>query len=112
CATVFESVRCRKPKIDFHSEEGILPEGQVVLLGSTPLEDNAIIGQCGTSNLCTLEVNISMMVGMAHARKEGKRPPMVAKQKKMGCAKWCIWYNCCFVNTMSDFGKKGPNTNS
>lgn len=52
-----------------------MPEGQAVLLGNTPLEDNAIIGQCGTSDLRTLEVKISMLVGVAHARKEGERPP-------------------------------------
>uniref|UniRef100_A0A4X2LZF2 Ubiquitin-like domain-containing protein n=1 Tax=Vombatus ursinus TaxID=29139 RepID=A0A4X2LZF2_VOMUR len=38
------------------SLEGIAPEDQVLLLGGSPLEDKAILGQCGVEPLATLEV--------------------------------------------------------
>lgn len=43
--------------------EGISPEDQIVLLGGTPLEDDAVIGQCGIADLSTLEVAARMLGG-------------------------------------------------
>lgn len=40
-----------------------MPEDQVILLGGTPLEDDAVIGQCGISDLTTLEVAARMLGG-------------------------------------------------
>lgn len=47
--------------------EGIAPEDQVVLLGGTPLEDGAVIGQCGIADLTTLEVVARMLGGKSEA---------------------------------------------
>lgn len=45
------------------SLEGIAPEDQVLLLAGTPLEDDAILGQCGVEALSTLEVAGRMLGG-------------------------------------------------
>ncbi|XP_066134397.1 ubiquitin-like protein FUBI [Saccopteryx bilineata] len=103
------------------SLEGIAPEDQVVLLAGTPLEDEAILGQCGVEALTTLEVAGRMLGGKVHgslarAGKVRGQTPKVAKQekkKKTGRAKWRMQYNRRFVNVVPIFGKKkGPNANS
>uniref|UniRef100_A0A8D0LH81 Ubiquitin-like protein FUBI n=1 Tax=Sus scrofa TaxID=9823 RepID=A0A8D0LH81_PIG len=48
------------------SLEGIAPEDQVLLLAGTPLEDDAILGQCGVEALSTLEVAGRMLGGKVH----------------------------------------------
>lgn len=45
------------------SLEGIAPEDQVVLLAGTPLEDDAVLAQCGVQALSTLEVAGRMLGG-------------------------------------------------
>ncbi|XP_060108804.1 ubiquitin-like FUBI-ribosomal protein eS30 fusion protein isoform X1 [Heteronotia binoei] len=109
-------------KAHIESLEGIAPEDQVVLLGGTPLDDNAIIGQCGISELTTVEVAARMLGGKVHgslarAGKVRGQTPKVAKQekkkKKTGRAKRRMQYNRRFVNIVPGFGKKkGPNANS
>ncbi|XP_053462322.1 FAU ubiquitin-like and ribosomal protein S30 [Nycticebus coucang] len=104
------------------SLEGIAPEDQVVLLAGTPLEDEAILGQCGVEALTTLEVAGRMLGGKVHgslarAGKVRDQTPKVAKQekkkKKTGRAKRQMQYNRRFVNVVPTFGKKkGPNANS
>uniref|UniRef100_A0A8D1MCQ0 Ubiquitin-like protein FUBI n=1 Tax=Sus scrofa TaxID=9823 RepID=A0A8D1MCQ0_PIG len=104
------------------SLEGIAPEDQVLLLAGTPLEDNAILGQCGVEALSTLEVAGRMLGGKVHgslarAGKVRGQTPKVAKQekkkKKTGRAKRRMQYNRRFVNVVPTFGKKkGPNANS
>ncbi|KAM8803698.1 ubiquitin-like protein fubi and ribosomal protein S30 [Otolemur garnettii] len=104
------------------SLEGIAPEDQVVLLAGTPLEDEAILGQCGVEALTTLEVAGRMLGGKVHgslarAGKVRGQTPKVAKQekkkKKTGRAKRRMQYNRRFVNVVPTFGKKkGPNANS
>uniref|UniRef100_A0A8D1YB57 Ubiquitin-like protein FUBI n=1 Tax=Sus scrofa TaxID=9823 RepID=A0A8D1YB57_PIG len=68
------------------SLEGIAPEDQVLLLAGTPLEDNAILGQCGVEALSTLEVAGRMLGGKVHgslarAGKVRGQTPKVAKQE-------------------------------
>uniref|UniRef100_A0A4W3GSC5 FAU ubiquitin like and ribosomal protein S30 fusion a n=1 Tax=Callorhinchus milii TaxID=7868 RepID=A0A4W3GSC5_CALMI len=41
--------------------EGLAASDQVLLLAGTPLEDDAVIGQCGVSEHCTLEVAARML---------------------------------------------------
>uniref|UniRef100_A0A8D0V1G6 Ubiquitin-like protein FUBI n=1 Tax=Sus scrofa TaxID=9823 RepID=A0A8D0V1G6_PIG len=104
------------------SLEGIAPEDQVLLLAGTPLEDKAILGQCGVEALSTLEVAGRMLGGKVHgslarAGKVRGQTPKVAKQekkkKKTGRAKRRMQYNRRFVNVVPTFGKKkGPNANS
>uniref|UniRef100_A0A8C3WQK6 Ubiquitin-like protein FUBI n=1 Tax=Catagonus wagneri TaxID=51154 RepID=A0A8C3WQK6_9CETA len=104
------------------SLEGIAPEDQVLLLAGTPLEDEAILGQCGVEALSTLEVAGRMLGGKVHgslarAGKVRGQTPKVAKQekkkKKTGRAKRRMQYNRRFVNVVPTFGKKkGPNANS
>ncbi|XP_012633497.1 ubiquitin-like FUBI-ribosomal protein eS30 fusion protein [Microcebus murinus] len=104
------------------SLEGIAPEDQVVLLAGTPLEDEAILSQCGVEALTTLEVAGRMLGGKVHgslarAGKVRGQTPKVAKQekkkKKTGRAKRRMQYNRRFVNVVPTFGKKkGPNANS
>ncbi|XP_066236082.1 ubiquitin-like protein FUBI [Saccopteryx leptura] len=104
------------------SLEGIAPEDQVVLLAGTPLEDEAILGQCGVEALTTLEVAGRMLGGKVHSSlaRAGKvrgQTPKVAKQEKKkkttGRAKRRMQYNWHFVNVVPTFGKKkGPNANS
>ncbi|KAG8146639.1 hypothetical protein E2320_013774 [Naja naja] len=50
-----ETVSHLKARIE--SLEGIALEDQVILLGGIPLENDSVIGQCGISDLTTLEVN-------------------------------------------------------
>ncbi|XP_066201664.1 ubiquitin-like FUBI-ribosomal protein eS30 fusion protein [Saccopteryx leptura] len=102
------------------SLEGIAPEDQVVLLSGTPLEDEAILGQCGVEALTTLEVAGRMLGGKVHgslarAGKVRGQTPKVAKQekRKTGRAKRRMRYNRRFVNVVPTFGKKkGPTANS
>uniref|UniRef100_A0A8D1HKU1 Ubiquitin-like protein FUBI n=1 Tax=Sus scrofa TaxID=9823 RepID=A0A8D1HKU1_PIG len=104
------------------SLEGIAPEDQVLLLAGTPLEDEAILGQCRVEALSTLEVASPMLGGKVHgslarAGKVRDQTPKVAKQekkkKKTGRAKRRMQYNRRFVNVVPTFGKKkGPNANS
>ncbi|XP_058523380.1 ubiquitin-like FUBI-ribosomal protein eS30 fusion protein [Ochotona princeps] len=102
------------------SLEGIAPEDQVVLLAGTPLEDDAVLAQCGVQALSTLEVAGRMLGGKVHgslarAGKVRGQTPKVAKQekKKTGRAKRRMQYNRRFVNVVPTFGKKkGPNANS
>ncbi|XP_075401975.1 ubiquitin-like FUBI-ribosomal protein eS30 fusion protein [Tenrec ecaudatus] len=104
------------------SLEGIAPEDQVVLLGGSPLEDGAILNQCGLEALATLEVTGRVLGGKVHgslarAGKVRGQTPKVAKQekkkKKTGRAKRRMQYNRRFVNVVPTFGKKkGPNANS
>ncbi|XP_043827749.1 ubiquitin-like protein fubi and ribosomal protein S30 [Dromiciops gliroides] len=104
------------------SLEGIAPEDQVLLLGGSPLEDEAILDQCGLEPLSTLEVAGRMLGGKVHgslarAGKVRGQTPKVAKQekkkKKTGRAKRRMQYNRRFVNVVPTFGKKkGPNANS
>lgn len=104
------------------SVSGIAPEDQVLLLAGTPLEDDAILGQCGVEALSTLEVAGRMLGGKVHgslarAGKVRGQTPKVAKQekkkKKTGRAKRRMQYNRRFVNVVPTFGKKkGPNANS
>ncbi|XP_006901512.1 PREDICTED: ubiquitin-like protein FUBI [Elephantulus edwardii] len=104
------------------SLEGIAPEDQVVLLGGTPLEDEAILAECGVKPLSTLEVVGRTLGGKVHgslarAGKVRGQTPKVAKQekkkKKTGRAKRRMQYNRRFVNVVPTFGKKkGPNANS
>uniref|UniRef100_A0A6I8PNN6 FAU ubiquitin like and ribosomal protein S30 fusion n=1 Tax=Ornithorhynchus anatinus TaxID=9258 RepID=A0A6I8PNN6_ORNAN len=51
------------------SLEGIAAEDQVLLLGGSPLEDEAILAQCGVEALCTLEV-VGRMLGGGQTGKE------------------------------------------
>uniref|UniRef100_A0A8W4FL31 Ubiquitin-like protein FUBI n=1 Tax=Sus scrofa TaxID=9823 RepID=A0A8W4FL31_PIG len=101
--------------------EGIAPEDQVLLLAGTPLEDEAILGQCRVEALSTLEVASPMLGGKVHgslarAGKVRDQTPKVAKQekkKKTGRAKRRMQYNGRFVNVVPTFGKKkGPDANS
>ncbi|XP_048370087.1 LOW QUALITY PROTEIN: FAU ubiquitin-like and ribosomal protein S30 [Sphaerodactylus townsendi] len=103
--------------------EGIVPEDQVVLLGGIPLEDDAIIGQCGISDLATVEVAARMLGGKVHgslarAGKVRGQTPKVAKQekkkKKTGRAKRRMQYNQPRWLTLCQLlsKKKGPNANS
>uniref|UniRef100_A0A8C6C8V3 Ubiquitin-like protein FUBI n=1 Tax=Monodon monoceros TaxID=40151 RepID=A0A8C6C8V3_MONMO len=45
------------------SLEGIAPEGQVLLMAGTPLEDEATLGRCGVEALSTLEVAGQLKLG-------------------------------------------------
>nr|XP_056718015.1 FAU ubiquitin-like and ribosomal protein S30 [Euleptes europaea] len=109
-------------KAHIETLEGITPEDQVVLLGRTPWEDDAIIGQCGISDLTTVEIAARVLGGKIHsslvrADKGRGQTPKIAKQekkkKKTGRAKRCMQYNCRFINVVPGFGKKkGPNANS
>nr|AFM90947.1 40S ribosomal protein S30 [Callorhinchus milii] len=102
--------------------EGLAASDQVLLLAGTPLEDDAVIGQCGVSEHCTLEVAARMLGGKVHgplarAGKVKGQTPKVAKQekkkKRTGRAKRRMQYNRRFVNVVPTFGKKkGPNSNS
>nr|AFM87714.1 ubiquitin-like protein fubi and ribosomal protein S30 isoform 1 [Callorhinchus milii] len=102
--------------------EGLAASDQVLLLAGTPLEDDAVIGQCGVSGHCTLEVAARMLGGKVHgslarAGKVKGQTPKVAKQekkkKRTGRAKRRMQYNRRFVNVVPTFGKKkGPNSNS
>uniref|UniRef100_A0A8D1FA80 Ubiquitin-like protein FUBI n=2 Tax=Sus scrofa TaxID=9823 RepID=A0A8D1FA80_PIG len=101
------------------SLEGIAPEDQVLLLAGTPLEDDAILGQCGVEALSTLEVAGRMLGGELGSNPGLIKSPFsqVAKQekkkKKTGRAKRRMQYNRRFVNVVPTFGKKkGPNANS
>uniref|UniRef100_A0A8C5SZ51 FAU ubiquitin like and ribosomal protein S30 fusion n=1 Tax=Laticauda laticaudata TaxID=8630 RepID=A0A8C5SZ51_LATLA len=109
-------------KAHIESLEGIALEDQVILLGGIPLENDSVIGQCGISDLTTLEVTARMLGGKVHgslarAGKVRGQTPKVAKQekkkKKTGRAKRRMQYNRRFVNVVPGFGKKkGPNANS
>ncbi|NP_001279802.1 FAU ubiquitin like and ribosomal protein S30 fusion a [Callorhinchus milii] len=102
--------------------EGLAASDQVLLLAGTPLEDDAVIGQCGVSEHCTLEVAARMLGGKVHgslarAGKVKGQTPKVAKQekkkKRTGRAKRRMQYNRRFVNVVPTFGKKkGPNSSS
>ncbi|XP_038620660.1 ubiquitin-like protein fubi and ribosomal protein S30 [Tachyglossus aculeatus] len=104
------------------SLEGIAAEDQVLLLGGSPLEDEAVLAHCGVEALSTLEVVGRMLGGKVHgslarAGKVRGQTPKVAKQekkkKKTGRAKRRMQYNRRFVNVVPTFGKKkGPNANS
>ncbi|XP_078401813.1 ubiquitin-like FUBI-ribosomal protein eS30 fusion protein [Cetorhinus maximus] len=104
------------------SLEGVSAIDQVILLAGTPLDDDDIIGQCGISEHCTLEVVARLLGGKVHgslarAGKVKGQTPKVAKQekrkKKTGRAKRRMQYNRRFVNVLPYFGKrKGPNSNS
>ncbi|XP_036608809.1 ubiquitin-like protein FUBI [Trichosurus vulpecula] len=108
-------------KVHVASLGGIAPEDQVLLLGGSPLEDEAVLGQCGVELLSTLEVAGRMLGGKVHcslarAGKVRGQTPKVAKQekkKKTGSAKRRMQYNRHFVNVVPAFGKKKDhNTNS
>uniref|UniRef100_A0A4X2MES2 Ubiquitin-like domain-containing protein n=1 Tax=Vombatus ursinus TaxID=29139 RepID=A0A4X2MES2_VOMUR len=81
--------------------EGIAPKDQVLLLGGSLLEDEAVLGQCGVEPLATLEVATQMLGGkvpgsLAQAGKMRGQTPKVAKQEKMkktGHAKRRMQYN-------------------
>ncbi|XP_043843477.1 ubiquitin-like protein FUBI [Dromiciops gliroides] len=101
------------------SLEGITPEDQVLLLGGSPLEDEAILGQCGLEPLSTLEVAGRMLGGKVHGsldragKVRGQTPKVAKQEKKTGRAKRRMQYNRRFVNVVPTFGKKkGPNANS
>ncbi|XP_028660226.2 FAU ubiquitin like and ribosomal protein S30 fusion b [Erpetoichthys calabaricus] len=109
-------------KAHIEALEGISPEDQVVLLAGAPLNDEAVLGQCGVSELSTLEVTARILGGKVHgslarAGKVRGQTPKVDKQekrkKKTGRAKRRMQYNRRFVNVVQGFGKKkGPNANS
>uniref|UniRef100_A0A8C4RY56 FAU ubiquitin like and ribosomal protein S30 fusion n=1 Tax=Erpetoichthys calabaricus TaxID=27687 RepID=A0A8C4RY56_ERPCA len=109
-------------KAHIEALEGISPEDQVVLLSGAPLNDEAVLGQCGVSELSTLEVTARILGGKVHgslarAGKVRGQTPKVDKQekrkKKTGRAKRRMQYNRRFVNVVQGFGKKkGPNANS
>ncbi|XP_036608843.1 ubiquitin-like protein FUBI [Trichosurus vulpecula] len=101
--------------------EGITPKDQVLFLGGSLLEDEAVLEQCGVEPLFTLEVAGQMLGGKVHGSlaRTGKvrgQTPKVAEQekkKKTGCAKRRMQYNQCFVNVGPTFGKKKSlNANS
>ncbi|KAL7978345.1 hypothetical protein Chor_014884 [Crotalus horridus] len=95
--------------------EGITLEDQVILLGGIPLENDSVIGQCGISDLTTLEVTARMLGGKVHGSlaRAGKVAKQEKKKKKTGRAKRRMQYNRRFVNVVPGFGKKkGPNANS
>ncbi|MBN3289354.1 UBIM protein, partial [Polypterus senegalus] len=109
-------------KAHIEALEGISSEDQVVLLAGAPLTDEAVLGQCGISELSTLEVTARILGGKVHgslarAGKVRGQTPKVDKQekkkKKTGRAKRRMQYNRRFVNVVQGFGKKkGPNANS
>ncbi|XP_067894962.1 FAU ubiquitin like and ribosomal protein S30 fusion a [Heterodontus francisci] len=109
-------------KAHVESLEGVSAVDQVILLAGAPLNDESIIGQCGISEHCTLEVIARLLGGKVHgslarAGKVKGQTPKVAKQekrkKKTGRAKRRMQYNRRFVNVVPYFGKrKGPNSNS
>ncbi|XP_060613817.2 ubiquitin-like FUBI-ribosomal protein eS30 fusion protein [Anolis sagrei] len=109
-------------KAQIQALSGLAAEEQVLLVGGTPLEDDAVIGQCGVAPHSTLEVAARMLGGKVHgslarAGKVRGQTPKVAKQekkkKKTGRAKRRMQYNRRFVNVVPGFGKKkGPNANS
>ncbi|XP_058016151.1 ubiquitin-like FUBI-ribosomal protein eS30 fusion protein [Ahaetulla prasina] len=115
-----ETISHLKARIE--SLEGIALDDQVILLGGIPLENDSVLGQCGISDLTTLEVTARMLGGKVHgslarAGKVRGQTPKVAKQekkkKKTGRAKRRMQYNRRFVNIVPGFGKKkGPNANS
>ncbi|XP_017538591.1 FAU ubiquitin like and ribosomal protein S30 fusion a [Pygocentrus nattereri] len=102
--------------------EGVSVEDQVLMLAGTPLENDAVLVNCGISEHCTLEVVGRLLGGKVHgslarAGKVRGQTPKVDKQekkkKKTGRAKRRIQYNRRFVNVVPTFGKKkGPNANS
>ncbi|XP_036437712.1 FAU ubiquitin like and ribosomal protein S30 fusion a [Colossoma macropomum] len=102
--------------------EGLSVEDQVLVLAGTPLENDAVLVNCGISEHCTLEVVGRLLGGKVHgslarAGKVRGQTPKVDKQekkkKKTGRAKRRIQYNRRFVNVVPTFGKKkGPNANS
>ncbi|KAM9598432.1 FAU ubiquitin-like and ribosomal protein S30 [Harpia harpyja] len=101
---------------------GVPPEEQVLLLGGTPLDDDAVLGQSPLPEFATLELSTRLLGGKVHgslarAGKVRGQTPKVAKQekkkKKTGRAKRRMQYNRRFVNVVPGFGKKkGPNANS
>ncbi|XP_036616535.1 ubiquitin-like protein FUBI [Trichosurus vulpecula] len=108
------------------SLEGIAPEDQVLLLGGSLLEDEAILGQCGVEPLSTLKVAGRMLGGKVHGslaragKVRGQTPKKKKKKKKKkkttttttGRPKRRMQYNRRFVNVVPTFGKKkGPNAN-
>nr|XP_060613817.1 ubiquitin-like FUBI-ribosomal protein eS30 fusion protein [Anolis sagrei ordinatus]XP_060613818.1 ubiquitin-like FUBI-ribosomal protein eS30 fusion protein [Anolis sagrei ordinatus] len=109
-------------KAQIQALSGLAAEEQVLLVGGAPLEDDAVIGQCGVTAHSTLEVAARMLGGKVHgslarAGKVRGQTPKVAKQekkkKKTGRAKRRMQYNRRFVNVVPGFGKKkGPNANS
>ncbi|MGH0186776.1 UNVERIFIED_CONTAM: hypothetical protein FKN15_022253 [Acipenser sinensis] len=115
-----ETVRDIKAHIE--SLEGFAADDQVILLSGTPLDDEAVLGNCGVTEQCTLEVTARLLGGKVHgslarAGKVRGQTPKVDKQekkkKKTGRAKRRIQYNRRFVNVVPTFGKKkGPNSNS
>ncbi|MBN3324145.1 PRP39 factor, partial [Atractosteus spatula] len=115
-----ETVRDIKARVQ--ALEGLCVEEQVLLLAGAPLEDEAVLEQCGLTEHCTLEVAARMLGGKVHgslarAGKVRGQTPKVDKQekkkKKTGRAKRRIQYNRRFVNVVPTFGKKkGPNANS
>ncbi|KAI4885428.1 hypothetical protein NFI96_018057, partial [Prochilodus magdalenae] len=107
--------------------EGLSVEDQVLMLSGTPLENDAVLVNCGISEHCTVEVVGRLLGGkqlqskvhgsLARAGKVRGQTPKVDKQekkkKKTGRAKRRIQYNRRFVNVVPTFGKKkGPNANS
>ncbi|XP_041068206.1 ubiquitin-like protein FUBI [Carcharodon carcharias] len=106
-------------KAHVESLERVSAVDPVILLTGTLLDDDAIIGQCGISEHCTLEVAARLLGGNSHGSLAGAgkvkgQTPKVAKQKrkKTDRAKRHMQYNCCFVNVVPHFGKrKGPNSN-
>ncbi|MBN3319676.1 UBIM protein, partial [Atractosteus spatula] len=109
-------------KAHIEALEGVACEDQVLLVGGSPLQDEALIGQCGVEEFSTLEVTARLLGGKVHgslarAGKVRGQTPKVDKQekkkKKTGRAKRRMQYNRRFVNVVQTFGKKkGPNANS
>ena len=102
--------------------EGIAAADQVVTYAGAALDDDAIIGQCGLVEQCTVGITARLLGGKVHgslarAGKVRGQTQKVAKQekkkKKTGRAKRRMQYNRRFVNIVPTFGKKkGPNANS
>lgn len=45
------------------SLEGFAADDQVILLSGTPLDDEAVLGNCGVTEQCTLEVTARLLGG-------------------------------------------------
>merc|ERR1711962_949558 len=108
-------------KLRLETLEGISADDQLLMTGTTLLEDGQTLSAYGLSELATLELSVRMLGGKVHGslvragKVKGQTPKVDAeekKKKKTGRAKRRQQYNSRFVNVVVIPGRRrGPNSN-